>query len=415
MFGNMAKSKRHSATFQNLCIMNRTAIKFPLSIAFASIILFSCAKDEEFTDNDIPDDSTEEPGEIDSDVLNLPTNYFNYANIDLPNYYETPPVANADNTPGNNQITDAGATLGRVLFYDANLSGNNTISCSSCHSQSNSFTDPDQFSTGFEGGLTGRNSMSLANARYYNNGRFFWDERAATLEDQVLMPIQDHVEMGMELTDLVPKLQALDYYPTLFDDAFGTTDVSSDRISRALAQFIRSMVSFESKYDEALASVNGNVNGNTQFANFTEQENLGYQIFNTNRGNCSSCHDTEAHIAPTARNNGMYVDYLDNGLGDVTGNANDNGRFKVPSLRNVALTAPYMHDGTMTTLQEVVQHYNSGVQAHPNLDNRLTQGNQPRRLNLNQQEQQALISFMNTLTDNSFITDEKYSDPFTGN
>lgn len=401
--------------------MKRTSIKFPLSIAFASILLFSCAKDEEFNNDDMPGNSTDNPdnggdtGEIDNNILNLPNTYFNYANINVPDYYENQDVANADNTPGNNPITNAGATLGRVLFYDVNLSANNTISCSSCHSQETSFTDPNQFSTGFEGGLTGRNSMSLANARYYNNGRFFWDERAETLEDQVLMPIQDHIEMGMELTELVPKLQALSYYPTLFDDAFGTPDVTSDRISRALAQFIRSMVSFESKYDEALASINGNINGNTQFPNFTAQENLGYQIFHTNRGNCDSCHGTEANIAPTARNNGMYINYPDNGLGDVTGNQNDNGRFKVPSLRNVALTAPYMHDGTMATLEEVIQHYNNGVQPHPNLDNRLRQGNQPRQLNLSQQEQQALIAFLHTLTDNSFITDEKYSNPFVEN
>ena len=175
----------------------------------------------------------------------------------LPNYYTDPnvggSVAAADNTPATNAITDAGATLGRVLFYDKRLSINNTTSCASCHQQARGFGDANKLSNGFAGGKTGRHSMGLTNARFYQNGRFFWDERAATLEDQVLQPIQNEVEMGMTLAQLTPKLAATDFYPTLFKAAFGTTDVTSDRISKALAQFVRSLTSFQSKYDVALA------------------------------------------------------------------------------------------------------------------------------------------------------------------
>lgn len=333
----------------------------------------------------------------------LPETLYEYANIPLPAHFTTNQLNNADNTPNNNPITNQGATLGRVLFYDKRLSVNDTVACASCHLQANSFADPRQFSTGFEGGLTSRNAMSLANARFYNNGHFFWDERAASLEDQTLMPIENSVEMGMNLDDLVVKLGAEPYYPPLFEAAFGTPDVTQDRISLALAQFVRSMVAYQSKYDVGLS---------TDFSNFTAQENRGRQIFN-GRGRCNTCHVTDAFIAPEARNNGLDLVYTDNGLGDITGNPADDGKFKVPSLRDVALTAPYMHDGRFDTLADVVEFYNSQVQPHPNLDPRLRQPNgQPRRLNLSQADKEALVAFLETLTDQRFTTDTKFSDPF---
>lgn len=333
----------------------------------------------------------------------LPSTPFEYANINLPNHFNTPQLAAIDNTPANNPITNAGATLGRVLFYDKKLSANDTIACASCHFQTNGFGDPAQFSAGFQGGLTGRNAMSLANARYFRPGTFFWDERAASLEAQALMPIQDAVEMGSTLDELVIELAALPYYPPLFEQAFGTPQVTSDRISRALAQFVRSMVSYQSKYDQGLA---------VNFSNFTPQENQGRQIF-FGRGRCNTCHVTDVFVAPEARNNGLDLVSTDNGLGGVTGNPADNGKFKVPSLRNIALSGPYMHDGRFTTLAQVIEFYNSGVQAHPNLDPRLRQPNgQPRVLNLRPDEKNALVAFLTTLTDPAFVTDPKFSDPF---
>lgn len=347
--------------------------------------------------------------------LNLPSSYFNYSNITLPNHYTHPAIENSDNTPNSNPITDAGATLGRVLFYDKNLSKNNTIACASCHQQSSGFSDQSKLSTGFDGGKTGRNSMGLANARFYNNGRFFWDERAETLEDQTTMPIQDHVEMGMDLDSLVDKLSQLEYYPTLFDAAFNSKAITVSNIENALSQFIRSMVSYESKYDQALEELGRSPRPGDDLPGFTAQENLGHQVFlDPQRGACAGCHGTEAFIAPEARNNGLDATTTDQGLGAVTNNQNDDGKFKVPSLRNIAETKPYMHDGRFATLEDVVEHYNSGVQNHPNLDNRLKVPgtNTVRRLNLTESEKSALVAFLKTLSDHEFMSKEMYSDPF---
>ncbi|MFT5196600.1 MAG: cytochrome c peroxidase [Cellvibrionaceae bacterium] len=343
-------------------------------------------------------------GQVTQRVPQLPSTHYNYANPDLPNYFEQGRVNNTDNTPNNNQVTDAGATLGRVLFYDVKLSANDTTSCSSCHQADSGFSDPRQFSVGFQGGQTPRNSMGLSNARYYDPGAFFWDERAATLETQVLLPIQNSVEMGMDLDTLVTKLTATDYYEPLFEDAFGDDTITNERISRALAQFVRSMVSYQSKFDTGQQ---------TDFTNFTAQEEEGRQLFN-GRGQCSRCHTTEVQVADQARNNGVDNGVNDDvGVGATTNNANDDGKFKTPSLRNIELTGPYMHDGRFATLDDVLQFYSDGIQDHPNLDPILqTNNGNPRRLNLNGADRAALIAFLNTLTDETFINDVKFADPF---
>lgn len=365
----------------------------------------------------LPTDSTITPTEqeILDKVLNLPTSSFNYAGITTPPHINNPPLNGANNTPSSNPITNDGATLGRVLFYDKMLSANNTIACASCHKQENSFTDPDQFSTGFEGGKTGRNSMSLANARYYLPGSFFWDQRAANLEEQVLMPIQHPVEMGMTLDEVETRLAKQDHYKILFKRAFGDTVINRDRVSRALAQFVRSLVSFQSKYDNGVAALGRPPGPNDVFGNFSAAENNGMQLY---QQHCNRCHGTTLQIANQARNNGLDVEYADNGVGDITKVTADNGKFKVPSLRNVAVTGPYMHDSRFANLQQVIAHYNNGIRNHPNLDQSLRtppnspNPNQPIRLNLTPVQQQEIIAFLNTLTDNQFLTDVKYSDPF---
>ncbi|MFY0593996.1 cytochrome-c peroxidase [Roseivirga sp.] len=373
-----------------------------------SLIFFSCDNSDEISEID------ENFNEDISDVVDLPSTFFNYANPDLPNHFTDGQVRGIDNTPNDNPVTDEGATLGRVLFYDKLLSANNTIACASCHLQENGFADPSAFSTGFEGGLTGRNSMGLANARYYDNGRFFWDERASTLEEQVLMPIQDQVEMGLTLNELVSKIQQQDYYQPLFREAFGSTEVTTDRIADAMAQFVRSMVSYEASYDVGLAAANGNEDAN--FGNFTEIENLGKNLFFSARTQCSNCHESATFSGDQARNNGLDAVLTDLGVGGDNGNNNDNGKFKVNSLRNIAVTGPYMHDGRFSTLREVIEFYNTGIQNSPNLDRRLRGNNGvPRRMNLNSQEIDALVAFLNTLTDNSFLSDDKFSDPFVDN
>jgi cytochrome c peroxidase len=303
---------------------------------------------------------------------------------------------NADNTPQTNPITNAGATLGRVLFYDKRLSLNNSVSCGSCHSQANGFADPAQFSTGFQGGLTGRHGPALGNAKFYRRGKFFWDERAATLEDQALMPIQNEVEMGMTLPDLVTKLQNTSFYPQLFQDAFGTPEVTSDRISKALAQFMRAMVTYQAKFDQSIVT--------PLQSPLTASEQNGRNIFN-NAGHCGGCHGTNAFIAVIPENNGLDATITDVGVG--------NGAFKVPSLRNVAVRGRFMHDGRFTSLDQVVEFYNSGVQNNPGLSPALkTPQGQPIRLNLTAQEKADLIAFLQALTDNTFLNDPKFSNPF---
>ena len=342
-------------------------------------------------------------------ALRLPTTPFNYSAPILPMAFSTPPILAQDNMPATNVTTDAGATLGRVLFYDKRLSTNQTISCSSCHQQTHGFSDPRKFSVGFHGGLTGRNSMGLSHARWYQRRHFFWDERANTLEDQVLQPIQNAVEMGMTLPALTNRLAAEPFYTNLFTRTFGTPAVTSERISLVLAQFVRSIISTKSKYDTGVSN---------NFVNFTSQENLGRQIFLGQVGNppatCAACHGTDNFVpGPALNNNGLEFPFVDLGVGGITGNPADNGKFKVPSLRNLELTAPYMHDGRFTTIEEVVEFYNSGVVDNPNLSPPLRNPNGTvRRLNLTPGQKAALVAFLKTLTDPSLATDEKYSDPF---
>lgn len=365
-----------------------------------------------------PEGEDSDIGEINegdfSSILSLPEEMYNYANPDLPDHFLANEVRRIDNTPNDNRVTDAGATLGRVLFYDARLSANNTISCASCHLQTSGFPDSRRLSIGFEGGETGRNSMSLANARYYDNGHFFWDERAGTLEQQVLLPIQDDVEMGLTLDELVTKIQAEEYYEPLFTEAFGSSVVNTNRIANALAQFVRSMVSYQSKFDEGMILVGGDED--EDFPNFSQLENLGKDLFFSGRTQCSNCHKTVVFSGDQARNNGLDAVSIDLGLGDITGNPRDNGKFKVNSLRNIALTAPYMHDGRFETLDEVIEFYNRGIQNNPNLDQRLRTNNMNvRRMNLNTREREALVAFLRTLTDEEFTGDEKFSNPFQDN
>jgi len=371
-------------------------------------------------------------------VPKLPAKPYEYADVTLPAHFQVPyprfgNVLESDNTPANNPITNEGATLGRVLFYDVRLSANDTTSCGSCHQQRHGFSDPERLSKGLHGKRTARRSMGLTNARFYAPGRFFWDERAATLEQQVLMPIQDPVEMGMNLDDLEEKLRKVDFYPPLFEAAFGSPEINRERISRALAQFVRSLVSGDSKFDRFLSTNNLNgfnfVNGNAQNS-LTQQELLGLQLFSGipvagfgRSARCSRCHGTTAQISRAAQNNGLDL-RTDNDQGA------GGGRFKAPSLRNVAVRAPYMHDGRFKSLREVIEHYSAGIQNHPNLDRTLSgrrgrrgrgrgrggrgqnQQGEPERLNLSQNEINALVAFLETLTDENFLKDPRFSDPF---
>lgn len=333
----------------------------------------------------------------------LPTaaaDYVGYAVTNLPTHFKSGVIATLNNTPANNPISNAGATLGRVLFYDDRLSHNDSTSCASCHQQQTGFSDPNQFSTGFLGGLTGRHSMALVNSAYYQRGRFFWDERAATLEDQVLMPIQNEVEMGSTLTELTAKLSSTAFYPTLFQNAFGTPEVTPDRISKALAQFVRSIKSYGSKFDQAIAA---GTPANPNYSAFTAQELLGKEIFH-NSGACNQCHTTNAQVGDVPRNIGLDATITDVGAG--------NGRFKVPTLRDVALRGRFMHDGRFTSLEQVIDFYSTGIQYSSSLDSRLVVDGHARQFNFTVEEKDALIAFLNTLTDESVATNGLFTNPF---
>lgn len=355
----------------------------------------------------------------------LPSTPYDYSTLNLPAHFTTnasgsslpTSINGTDNEPLTNPITNEGATLGRVLFYDKKLSANGTISCSSCHQPDKGFSDPSVLSVGFAGGTTGRHSMTLINARWYQRGRFFWDERAATLEDQVLMPFQDHVEMGLTLQQLDSIVTQQIYYPDLFLDAFGDTVITTERISMALSQFVRSIVSYSSKYDTGRAQVQSL---GANFPNFTTEENLGKQLFfrtiPNGGGACFGCHTTEAFTSanPGPQNNGLDLVTTDIGAGGTfTNNPIFEARFKTTTLRNIELTAPYMHDGRFATLEDVVEHYNSGIQAHPTLSPALTDNNgNPIQLNFTTTEKAALVAFLKTLTDNTIATEPKWSNPF---
>lgn len=342
--------------------------------------------------------------------LEVPAYPYNYENPNLPNYFYDPFVIVTDNTPLHNPTTNWGATLGRVLFYDKRLSKNYTISCSSCHIQEFGFSDTARFSKGFNHGKTARHSMGIANARYYASGKFFWDERASTLEEQVFMPIQDPVEMGMTIDSLVARLSAVDYYPQLFELAFGEPTIDSVEISRALAQFVRSIVSYRSKYDEGRKN---SKSPSDKFSNFTASENRGKAIFN-NSGqlSCSGCHNTDLFIGDNPRNNGMPLS-SDSGVGKITLNPVDLFTFKAPSLKNIAVRPPYMHKGQFSSLEQVINHYSEGIAEHAYLDPHFRKGDGGiLQFNLSAREKIDLLNFLKTLTDDKLLNDQKFSDPF---
>lgn len=346
-------------------------------------------------------------------VLDL-TQPANYANQVIP------PYIRKNNTPATNPITNLGATLGRVLFYDKRLSRNDTISCSSCHQQQHAFADLATASTGVNG-TTGRHSMRLVNARFGTEAKFFWDERAASAEAQATQPIQDHVEMGFSGTSgdpnfatLITKLSAYEEYRVLFKGVFGDATITEERVGKSLAQFVRSIQSFDSKYDVGRAVRNDN----QAFPNFTTSENNGKQIFLNpppqGGAGCAGCHQPpEFDIDPNSGNNGV--------VGSFAGGS-DFANTRSPSLRDMVSGSGtphggFMHNASLTTLLAVINHYNAIPAVVTGLDNRLRQPGggppAPQRLNLTNTQKADLEAFLKTLTGTSVYTDQKWSSPFS--
>lgn len=339
----------------------------------------------------------------------------------IPNYAQ--PVWSADfdpatqsrtNEPIDNPVTDRGALLGRVLFYDRRLSINERVSCATCHVQTHAFTDTMRLSPGFNGvDRTTFRTMSLINARFYGPGQAFWNRRAGSFEAQATQPIVNAVEMGFDSTHggidaLLSRLDGLGYYNELFTMVYGDSVITEARIRQALSQFVRSIVSYESRFDSAWSAVydpnlaDGGLS--LTFPGLTAQENRGKQLFiaapASGGGGCASC-----HVPPTFA---LVGNSLSNGM-----DAGETRIFKAPSLRSIAISGPYMHDGSFRTLAQVVTHYVRGIQDGPALDNRLrapTGG--PQRLTMSSADQAALVAFLRTLTDNSLSRDPKFSDPF---
>lgn len=332
----------------------------------------------------------------------------------LPAYYDNS-VAALDNTPAGVVTDDKVATLGRVLFHDRRLSVNDAVACASCHQQSTGFTDSARFSTGFSGAaFTGAHSMRLGNARYYQPGLAFWDKRSASLEDQASQPIQNAIEMGWTpaaggFAALIAKMAATSYYRDLFNFAFGSPAITEARVQQAIVQFERAMISSASKWDTGYAQVFSptapNRGLNIDLPNFTIQENRGRQIFMTGPGQggagCAACHVPPTFaLAANSRSNGL--------------DAGETRIFKSPSLKNLGVGGPYMHDGRFATIEDVVDFYDRGVQAGPALDNRLRQGGAggpPLQLNLSAADRAALAAFLRTLDDPQLNSDPRFSTP----
>ncbi|WP_316803726.1 cytochrome-c peroxidase [Pedobacter nototheniae] len=318
---------------------------------------------------------------------------------------------NRINIPSDNPTTKEGVYLGRRLFYEVRLSANNAISCGSCHIQNKAFTDGEKLSKGVNQALTDRNSMSLVNLLWTR--KFFWDGRSPGLEQQASFPMENPHEMGQRIAVSVKKLQSTSYYPALFKSVFKDDRITGDRIFKALAQFERTLISGNSRYDQYLSNT----------VKLSASEMRGMLLFNTApnpdkgiRGaNCSHCHGGAKNYLELFHNNGIDSIYKDRGIEAISGFKTDHGRFKVPTLRNIAQTGPYMHDGRFATLEQVIDHYSEHIKNSPALSAFLKnesniKGSIP--IKLYPDEKKDLIAFLNTLTDSTFLTNPKFSNPF---
>jgi cytochrome c peroxidase len=309
----------------------------------------------------------------------------------------------------DNKLTIQGVQLGRMLFYEKILSKDGTQACASCHMQEFAFSDTAKFSIGVQGLPGKRQAMAVFNMAWHNN-EFFWEGRAHLLRDQALMPIQDELEMDETLENVIAKLSANQMYKDQFMRAFGSEEITSEKMSLAMEQFMNSIVTNNSKYDQFL----------NDSSVFNPSEKRGFDLFFTeynqffpdeSGADCAHCHSGDNFENDLYMNNGLEAMASDIGREEVTKNAGDKGKFKVTSLRNIELTPPYMHDGRFSTLEEVVEHYNSGLKSSPTLDPALEQ-TRGTGLMLSEQDKIDLVAFLKTLTDNDLISNNAYSNPF---
>lgn len=356
--------------------------KLFLSFLVFSIILIACKKETVIQGGVVYDDT---PYEL------------QFTNNTLP------PVT----LPDDNPLTIQKVKLGKMLFFEKALSLDNSINCASCHRQSFGFSDPNQLSQGVGGTLGKRQSMAIFNLAWHSN-EFFWDGRAHLLRDQSLMPIEDHLEMKETLSNVIQKLNGMSKYRNQFLRAFGTSEINSERISLALENFMLTIISEDSKYDRYLAG--------TEMLNASEERGrvLFFAEYNPffpelSGADCAHCHAGNNFENDLYMNNGLDTDaeFLDFGRENATNNPNDRAKFKIPTLRNIQVTGPYMHDGRFTTLEEVIEHYNSGVQNSTTVDPALL-GTTSTGLMLDAQDKIDLVNFLKTLTDYTFLNNPEY-------
>ncbi len=333
----------------------------------------------------------------------LPTPY----NLEIPSHFPDMII------PADNPMTVEGVELGRFLFYEKRLSGDNTQSCASCHLPSASFSDPNQYSTGIDGIQGTRHSMALVNLGWEDF--FFWDGRKTTLETQILEPVPNPIEMHQSWKRTVEKLNADVTYRNRFFKAFGEEGIDSTKATKAIAQFIRTLISGESKFDVMYKYENNlSLNSSEQaiLQTVDVEEWAGYDLFKSlNGADCFHCHNGPLMRVKKFSNNGLMPNSFDDkGRAGVTNNPEDNYKFKVPTLRNIALTAPYMHDGRFATLDEVIEHYSSGIHMSPTIDPLIEFGSQG-GVQLDAQEKYLLKKFLLTLTDQKFVTNPNFQDP----
>ena len=297
--------------------------------------------------------------------------------------------------PASNPLTEEGVALGKKLFFDPILSGDETQSCASCHSPSSAFSDESQFSIGIDNKFGKRNAMPLFNLAWNFDERFNWDGSQITLEEQAFEPVRNEIELHGNWVSIEKKLQNHPEYPDLFLQAFGTLNIDSTLVTKAIAQFERTLISGNAKFDKYLLGQ----------AELTEAERNGFLIFSEEaKGDCFHCHGSENNPLWTDNqfhNNGLDTEFLDLGLGAITGDPNDNGKFKTPSLRNLKFTAPYMHDGRFATIDEVINHYSEGLKNSTTIDP-LMKSVAKGGVQLTEKEKADLKAFLLALSDNEF-------------
>lgn len=385
---------------------------------------------------------TADGGSVD---LILPSELHDYEAQEVPEHYVNTAqvfgnsIAATSTNPNwetNGHFSNEGATLGRVLFYDRNLSINRQVSCGSCHNQSQGFAEEKEVSEGFNGMLGTRNALNIAEIDFSPYENLLWDDRESELNHMAILPLLDGNEMGISMEQLVTRLNTLDYYPPLFQMAFGSTDINQDRIGDALAQFMRTFLPLNSKLDQGIQN---------DFAEWTDEEVLGKTLF---QQDCQSCHSSVVSTATFEEfenllfengsifgaelmfmfqgphNTGLDMEYEDQGMGALENMTQLNGVFKTPNIKNIALTGPYMHDGRFATLEEVVDFYSDDILPHENSHFEMNEfiyddfedpDSGPDSFvgfEYTPEEKAAMVAFLETLTDQSFVTDEKYSDPF---